>query len=122
MAHFAKLDENDTVIAVIVVNDEWLNDGTEVENEALGISALQTWSGHPYWAQTSYNDRIRVRYAGIGYTFDRIRNAFIPPKPYASWVLDDATINWTAPVPMPAEGKWYWDEETLSWQEADDAP
>ena len=117
MAHFAKLDETDTVIAVIVVNDEWLDDGTGTENEALGIAALQAWSGWPHWAQTSYNNNIRTRYAGIGYTFNRTLDAFITPKPYPSWTLDEATTEWTAPVPMPEEGRWVWDEETLTWQE-----
>ena len=118
MAHFAKLDENDIVIEVLVVDDAWLNDGTGVENEAQGIAALQQWSGgHPHWAQTSYNHNIRVRYAGIGYTFDRQRDAFIAPKPYPSWLLDEATTLWVAPVPMPEEGRWYWNEETLNWIE-----
>jgi hypothetical protein len=118
MAHFAKLDENDVVIEVIVVNNDWLYDGTPFENEAFGIAALQQWSGgHPYWAQTSYNNSMRVRYAGISYKFDRQRDAFIAPKPYASWLLDEATTIWVAPVPMPTEGRWYWDEETLSWKE-----
>jgi hypothetical protein len=117
MAHFARLDENDIVTAVIVVNDEWLDDnGTE--SEAKGIAALQAWSGHPHWAQTSYNNNIRTRYAGVGYTFNRILDAFITPKPYPSWVLDEATTDWTAPVPMPTEGLWVWDEETLTWVEA----
>lgn len=117
MAHFAKLDENDIVTAVIVVNDEWLDDnGTE--SEALGIAALQAWSGHLHWAQTSYNNNIRVRYAGVGYTFNRTLDAFITPQPFPSWTLDEATTTWTAPVPMPEEGRWYWDEETLSWLEA----
>ena len=118
MAHFAKLDENDIVIEVLVVDDAWLNDGTGVENESQGIAALQQWSGgHPYWAQTSYNHNIRVRYAGIGYTFDRVRNAFIQPKPYPSWLLNEATTLWVAPVPMPEEGLWHWNEETLNWIE-----
>jgi hypothetical protein len=118
MAHFAKLDENDVVIEVIVVNNDWLYDGTPFENEAVGIAALQQWSGgHPYWAQTSYNNSMRARYAGISYKFDRQRDAFIAPKPYASWLLDEATTIWVAPVPMPTEGRWYWDEETLSWKE-----
>jgi hypothetical protein len=78
MAHFAKLDENDTVIEVIVVNNDWLDDNG-VESEALGIAALQAWSGWQHWAQTSYNGNIRARYAGIGYTFDRVLNEFIPP-------------------------------------------
>ena len=116
MAHFAKLDETDTVIAVIVVDNAWLDDnGTE--SEALGIAALQAWSGHPHWAQTSYNNTIRTRYAGVGYTFDRLRDAFITPKPFPSWVLDEATTDWTAPVPMPEEGRWDWDEEQGAWTE-----
>jgi hypothetical protein len=78
MAHFAKLDENDIVTAVIVVNDEWLlKDG--VEDEATGIAALQAWSGWQHWAQTSYNNNIRARYAGIGYIFDRANDVFILP-------------------------------------------
>ncbi len=117
MAHFAKLDETDTVIEVIVVDNAWLDDnGTE--NEAKGIAALQAWSGHPHWAQTSYNSTIRTRYAGVGYTFDRLRNAFITPKPFPSWVLDEATTDWTAPVPMPDEGRWAWDEDQGAWVEA----
>ena len=118
MAHFAKLDENDLVTSVIVVNDDWLNDGTGVENEARGIAALQAWSGgHPYWAQTSYSGRKRKRYAGVGYTFNRALDAFIPPQPYPSWTLDDATASWVSPVAKPEEGFWYWDEDTLSWVE-----
>ena len=114
MAHFAKLDENDIVTAVIVVNDEWLDDnGTE--SEAKGIAALQAWSGDPYWAQTSYNGNMRQRYAGIGYTFDRARDAFIAPRPYPSWTLEETTTSWMAPVPRPDEGFWAWDEESGSW-------
>jgi len=117
MAHFAKLDENDIVTAVIVVDNAWLDDGTGVENEAQGIAALQAWSGHPHWAQTSYNGNKRARYAGAGYTFDRVRDAFITPKPFPSWTLDEATTDWIAPVAMPSEGRWRWDEETLGWVE-----
>ena len=119
MAHFARLDENDIVTAVIVVDNAWLDDGTGVENEAQGIAALQAWSGHPHWAQTSYNGNIRARYAGIGFTFDRVRDAFIAPQLYPSWVLDEATTDWIAPVPKPEEGFWRWDEETLAWIETE---
>lgn len=119
MAHFARLDENDIVTAVIVVDNAWLDDGTGVENEAQGIDALQAWSGWQHWAQTSYNNNIRARYAGIGYQLDRVRDAFIAPKPYPSWVLDEATTNWVAPVPKPEEGFWRWDEETLAWIETE---
>jgi hypothetical protein len=69
--------------------------------------------------KTSYNGNIRKNYAGIGYTYDKDRDAFIPPKPYASWVLDETTCRWDAPVAMPVvEGKMYqWDEETVNWIE-----
>lgn len=124
MAHFAKLDEQDTVLEVIVVDDAWLRDDAGVESEARGIAALLAWSGHPHWAQTSYNSRKRVRYAGIGFTFDRARDAFIPPRPFASWVLDEGTLSWAAPVPMPSDARspdnpdgpvYVWDETAGAW-------
>ena len=114
MAHFARLDENDIVTAVILVNNAWLDDNG-VESEAKGIAALQAWSGYPHWAQTSYNNNIRFRYAGIGYTFDLVRDAFIAPQPYPSWVLDEATTAWVAPVPMPDGPYYIWNETTQNW-------
>ena len=115
MAHFAKLSEDNIVLDVIVVNDAWLDDnGTE--SEAVGIAALQLWSGWPYWAQTSYSNAKRVRYGGIGFTFDRALNAFIPPKPYASWILNEDSCLWEAPVEYPIDGEQYnWNEETQTW-------
>ena len=109
MAHYAYLDTNNTVVAVIVGKNE-----TEL------INGLDT---EIYYAQgtsytvkrTSYNNNIRKNYAGIGFTYDTVRDAFIAPKPYASWVLDEATCRWTAPVAMPSEGYWRWDEATVSW-------
>jgi hypothetical protein len=97
MAHFAKLDETDTVLEVIVVDDNWLKDDNGIESETKGIAALHAWSGHPRWVQTSYNNRIRVRYAGVGYKFDRVRNAFISPKPHPSWIFDETTVSWVSP-------------------------
>ena len=121
MAHFAKLDENDIVTAVIVVDNAWLlKDGAE--DEATGIAALQTWSGHPHWAQTSYSGNIRQRYAGIGYTFDRARDAFIAPQPFASWTLDETSCDWVAPVPHPEGGNaafWSWNEAAGQWVSAE---
>jgi len=116
MAHFAKLDENNVVIEVYSVhNNELLQDG--VESEAKGIQFLTDWSGgYTNWKQTSYNRRIRKNYAGIGYTYDAIRDAFIPPKPFPSWVLNEETCLWSAPVAMPTDGQMYqWDESTTSW-------
>lgn len=119
MAHFAKLDANNVVLDVNAVNNNDLLDSNGNENEAVGIAFLVQWSGgYPYWKQTSYNGNIRKNYAGIGYTYDPVRDAFIPPKPYASWVLNEDTCRWDAPTPYPTDGKRYaWDEATTSWTE-----
>jgi hypothetical protein len=116
MAHFAQLDGSNTVTQVIVVhNNELLDNG--VESEAKGIAFCQSLLGGT-WVQTSYNAKIRKNYAGIGYTYDTARDAFIPPQPFASWLLDETTCKWQAPVPMPTDGKPYsWDETTTSWKE-----
>lgn len=116
MAHFAELDANNIVLRVVVVhNNELMDNG--VESEAKGIAFCQSLFGGN-WAQTSYNATIRKNYAGIGYTYDAQRDAFIPPKPFASWLLNEDTCQWHAPVPYPTDGKRYsWDESTLSWKE-----
>jgi hypothetical protein len=117
MAHFAKLDENNTVTEVIVVhNNELLDEnGNELEQKGIDFCA-SLFDGT--WIQTSYSASIRKNFAGIGFTYDAERNAFIPPKPFASWLLNEDTCNWYAPVEMVDTGKaQYWDEETLSWIE-----
>ena len=117
MAHFAQLDENNIVVQVIVVDN--YNTSTEdgVENENIGIAFCRTLFGQDInWKQTSYNNNFRYNYAGIGYTYDSNRDAFIPPKPYPSWILDEVTCLWSAPIPMPTDGQMYlWDENTLNW-------
>jgi hypothetical protein len=122
MAHFAKLDQNNVVLEVNVVDNEHLLDANGVEREELGIAFLVQWShGYSYWKQTSYNGNFRKNYAGIGFTYDASRDAFIPPKPYASWLLNETTCLWDAPVAYPIDGKQYvWDESTLSWKEFTD--
>jgi len=117
MAHFAKLDENNNVLAVhVVVNDVITIDG--VESEQAGIDFLTGLHGHTLWKQTSYNGTIRKNYAGIGYTYDTGRDAFISPKPYGSWVLDEATCHYKAPVTYPTDGKIYgWFEPNQQWIE-----
>ena len=119
MAHFAKLDENNNVLEVHVVHNNELLDANGIEHEALGIAFLISWSGgYPYWKQTSYNGSIRKNFAGIGYTYDPVRDAFIPPKPYASWILNEDTCLWDAPVPYPTDGKMYqWNEDQQNWIE-----
>jgi hypothetical protein len=116
MAHFAKIDENNMVTQVIVVhNNELLDNG--VENESKGIAFCQSLFGGN-WKQTSYNGTMRKNFAGIGYTYDQTRDAFIPPKPYNSWLLDEATCIWSAPVAHPSDGKIYiWDEAVTNWVE-----
>jgi hypothetical protein len=118
MAHFAQLDENNLVTQVIVVaNEELLLDG--VENETKGIMFCKSLLGEDTrWVQTSYNGNIRKNYAGIGYTYDSGRDAFIPPQPYPSWIMSEETCLWSAPTSMPTDDKRYsWDEPTLAWVE-----
>lgn len=122
MAHFAQLNESNIVTQVIVVhNNELMQDG--VEQEAKGVAFCQSLLGaNTQWKQTSYNGNMRKNYAGVGFTYDAARDAFIPPQPLASWVLDEATCNWKAPVDYPTDGKQYrWDEPTVSWIEVTNA-
>jgi hypothetical protein len=118
MAHFAQLDENNVVTQVIVVHNNDCQIGG-VESEEVGIVFCKTLFGATTkWKQTSYNGNIRKNYAGIGYTFDTSRDAFIPVKPYASWVLNETTCVWNAPISMPIDDKTYqWNEETIAWVE-----
>ena len=117
MAHFAKLNENNTVLEINVVDNSTILDLPFPESEPIGIEFLTAWSGgYTLWKQTSYNNNFRVRYAGIGYTYDSIRDAFIPPKPYESWLFDEESVNWVPPVPYPQDGKkYFWDEDTTNW-------
>ncbi len=116
MAHFAELDENNIVKQVVVVdNNELLVDG--VESEDKGIAFCQSLFGGN-WKQTSYNNNIRKNYAGIGYTYDAGRDAFIPPKPFESWLLDEDTCQWKSPIEKPTDGKFYvWFEPNQQWIE-----
>ena len=120
MAHFAKLDENNVVTQVIVVSNEDITDPhTGQEDEILGIAFCKKLLGGN-WKQTSYNNSIRVRYAGIGYTYNAALDAFVPPKPFESWVLVNETADWQSPIgPAPeltqeqidARSFYRWDEE-----------
>jgi hypothetical protein len=114
MSHFAEIDNNGTVLRVIVAEQSFINSGHVGDPNS--------------WIQTSYNTHggehmlggvpLRKNYAGAGYTYDAGRDAFIPPQPYNSWILDEATCLWTAPVPRPEDGSEYaWDEQTASWQQ-----
>lgn len=115
MAHFAKVNDQNIVEQVIVINNtECLENGIEIESK--GAAFCQNLFGG-VWIQTSYNGNIRKNFAGIGYTYDSTRNAFIPPKPYSSWLLNEDTCKWEAPVPYPSDNnEYYWDETTTSWK------
>ena len=114
MAHFAQT-ENNIVIKVIVVDNKDTSNEEGVEIEQIGIDFCSNLLGGT-WKQTSYNGNIRKNYAGVGYTYDEGRDAFIAPKPYASWVLDEDKAQWKAPVDMPTDGKGYsWNEENKTW-------
>jgi hypothetical protein len=120
MAYFCKLDDNDVVIDVHALNNIEMLTAEGVESEDMGKAFFIRWSnGHSKWVQTSYNGTIRKNYAGIGYTYDRVRDAFIPHKPFPSWTLVEDTCQWQAPVAMPTDDKIYvWDEATTNWVEA----
>jgi hypothetical protein len=123
MAHFVKLDENNQVIEVVVVNNEIIIDENGHENEELGISfCKQLFGEDTSWIQASYNGSIRKRYPAIGDTYNEILDAFITPQPYPSWILSSDTRDWEAPIPKPEvpEGEIaFWSESTLSWKIVD---
>lgn len=114
MAHFAELDANNVVKRVIVVSNKETSDANGNEIESIGVAFCQKLFGGT-WVQTSYNGNKRKNYAGIGYTYNADLDAFVPPKPYASWVLNDAA-QWEAPIAKPDDGQMYfWDEDSQSW-------
>ncbi len=115
MAHFAQLDETNTVLNVIVVADEDTADADGNEIDAIGEAFCADLLGGT-WRRTSYNNNYRVRFAMIGSTFDEARDAFIDAQPFPSWVLNDDTTEWEAPVPRP-DGYYVWGEDTTSWIE-----
>lgn len=103
MAYFAKLGLDYKVTTVVAVADEDTSDDNGNEVEQVGIDFLEELTGYPYWVKTSYNHNIRKRYANIGYTYDKQRDAFIPPQPYLSWAFNEETLDWDSPVPYPAD-------------------
>ena len=120
MAHFAEIDENNIVLRVLVIDNEHERNGQTYLAEDLGFGGT--------WIQTSYNTHggihdlegipLRKNYAGIGYTYDEVRDAFIPPQNFPSWILDEDSCTWNPPVEYPSDGKIYlWEEESTSWIE-----
>jgi hypothetical protein len=126
MASFAKIGLNNKVIEVQSLVNEVLHDSNGIEQESIGIDFLTKLTGWAIWKQTSYNTHrgvhdnngtpLRKNHAGIGYTYDEDRDAFIPPKPFNSWILNEDTCLWNAPIAYPQDGNIYtWNESTLTW-------
>ena len=126
MAHFCQLDENNVVTQVIVVSNEDTSDSNGVEVEEIGVAFCKKLLGaDTNWKQTSYNNNMRVRYAGIGYSYNEALDAFVPPQPFASWTLDNETADWVSPAgPAPelteaeieARSFYRWNEEAGAWE------
>lgn len=116
MAHFAELDANNVVLRVVVVDTKDNSTADGIEKESIGQAFCERLFGGR-WVQTSYNGNIRKRYAGIGYTYNQTLDAFVPPKPFQSWTLNNQTADWVAPVSKPSDGKVYeWNEVLQSWE------
>jgi hypothetical protein len=131
MASFAKIGLNNKVIEVLSVVNEVLHDSNGIEQEIIGIDFLTKLTGYPVWKQTSYNTvggvhnnngtPLRKNHAGIGYTYDEDRDAFIPKKPFNSWVLNESTCLWESPIPYPQDNNTYkWNEQNQSWDLIED--
>ena len=117
MAYFAKLGTGNIIEKVISINNSVITDSNGIEQEQLGVDFInKLYNTRDVWKQTSYNNNIRKNYAGIGYQYDQQRDAFIAPKPYNSWILNEDTCRWEAPIPMPIDDNRYtWNESTLTW-------
>jgi hypothetical protein len=109
MAHFAEIDSDNKVVRVLVVPDNAEDRGQDYLANDLGLGGT--------WIQTSYTNRIRKNFAGVGFDYDATRDAFIAPKPYASWLLNEDTCQWEAPVAYPTDGVMYkWNEDKTDWE------
>ena len=121
MAHFAKLGVGNIVEQVISINNAVITDANGVEQEQLGNDFInKLYNTRDVWKQTSYNNNIRKNFAGIGFHYDQARDAFIAPKPFNSWVLNEDTCRWEAPVAMPTDdNKYSWNETIINWEVTD---
>jgi hypothetical protein len=122
MAYFAKLGKGNIIETVISINNSVITDANGIEQEQLGVDFInKLYNTRDVWKQTSYNNNFRKNYAGIGYQYDQQRDAFIPPKPFNSWILNEDTCLWNAPVTMPAteleDNQYYsWNESIINWE------
>ena len=115
MAHFAQLNEDNLVIAVVVVNNSECLDANGEESEQVGIDYCTNLLGGR-WIQTSFNGTFRKRFASIGYYYDLVRNAFIPPRPFLSWIFNEENCQWDPPIAQPTDALYSWDEKDQNWQ------
>ena len=122
MAYFAKLGTGNIIENVISINNSVITDANGVEQEQLGVDFInKLYNTRDVWKQTSYNNNLRKNFAGIGFQYDQTRDAFIAPKPFNSWILNEDTCRWNAPVAYPQDGSIYkWNEQTLSWDIVED--
>ena len=118
MAHFAEIGEDNIVLRVIVVSNDDCKDAEGDESEAVGAEFCRNLLGGT-WKQTSYNGNMRARYAGVGYTYNSALDAYIAPKPYPSWTLNEDTTEWEAPVACPEDGMYSWNETDQEWVEVE---
>jgi hypothetical protein len=122
MAYFAKLGTGNIVEQVISINNSVITDNNGIEQEQFGVDFInKLYNTRDVWKQTSYNNNIRKNFAGIGYQYDQTRDAFIPPKPFNSWVLNEDTCNWESPVAEPTtqleDNQYYsWNESIINWE------
>ena len=121
MAHFAKLGVGNVIEKIVVLDNSIITDNNGNEVEKLGVDYLnKIYNTRDTWKQYSYNKNFRVNAAVIGGTYDQQRDAFIPPKPYNSWLLNETTLLWDPPIPYPNDGQYYiWNEQTVSWKKID---
>jgi hypothetical protein len=122
MAYFAKLGTGNIIEQVISINNSVITDANGVEQEQLGVDFInKLYNTRDVWKQTSYNNNIRKNFAGIGYHYDQQRDAFVPPKPFNSWILNEDTCRWESPIPYPQDNnKYNWNEQNQSWDLIED--
>jgi hypothetical protein len=121
MAYFAKLGTGNIVEQVISINNSVITDANGVEQEQLGVDFInKLYNTRDVWKQTSYNNNIRKNFAGIGFQYDQTRDAFIPKKPYNSWILNEQTCLWESPIPLPSDAsfdkRYQWNEQIQNWE------
>jgi hypothetical protein len=115
MAHFARLDKDNIVQEVLVVNNDELLDENGNETEQKGKDFCNSlFGGH--WIQTSFNSKIRKNFAGVGFFYNEVLDAFVPPQPFASWIYNEINYSWDAPTPMPTDVPRFWNEKLLTWE------